>query len=160
MKQKINPKSAQRLAAAIFGGGAFPDKFSPRVAVPLEKLLKTISPLQAYVLALRFGLYDNNSPLTLAEVGIEIGRTRERARQIQHQAIKRLRYFKRIDQLRPYYYRESLPVNREQLMRALLIEQSKADRAEPALSGTSSSPSFVEPPAFSPAASSIKKVNK
>ncbi|HEX7034815.1 MAG TPA: RNA polymerase sigma factor RpoS [Pseudomonadales bacterium] len=56
----------------------------------LERLLGTLSERHQEVLARRFGLR-GYEPATLEEVGEEVGLTRERVRQIQSEALKRLR---------------------------------------------------------------------
>jgi RNA polymerase primary sigma factor len=53
------------------------------------KLLDAIDDREATVLRLRFGL-DGQPPLTLKEIGVEIGLTRERVRQIECEALKKL----------------------------------------------------------------------
>lgn len=53
--------------------------------------LNDLTPRQAQVLKLRFGLHDGHC-YTLEEVGQELGLTRERIRQIQALALKRLRH--------------------------------------------------------------------
>jgi RNA polymerase primary sigma factor len=53
------------------------------------ELLDTIESRQAQVLRLRFGL-DGHNPLTLKEIGIELGLTRERVRQLQKEALAQL----------------------------------------------------------------------
>jgi RNA polymerase primary sigma factor len=53
------------------------------------KLLDAIDDREATVLRLRFGL-DGQPPLTLKEIGAEIGLTRERVRQIECEALKKL----------------------------------------------------------------------
>ncbi len=53
------------------------------------RLLEAIDDREAKVLRLRFGL-DGKEPLTLKEIGAEIGLTRERVRQIESEALKRL----------------------------------------------------------------------
>jgi RNA polymerase nonessential primary-like sigma factor len=52
--------------------------------------LKDLNPKQREVLARRFGLL-GYEPSTLEDVGAEIGLTRERVRQIQVEALRRLR---------------------------------------------------------------------
>jgi RNA polymerase nonessential primary-like sigma factor len=54
------------------------------------KWLEELNPKQTEVLARRFGLL-GHEPATLEDVGIEIGLTRERVRQIQVEALKRLK---------------------------------------------------------------------
>ncbi len=53
------------------------------------KLLEAIDEREARVLRLRFGL-DGQEPLTLKEIGAEIGLTRERVRQIEVEALRKL----------------------------------------------------------------------
>jgi RNA polymerase primary sigma factor len=55
----------------------------------LMRLLKSISPREAKILRLRYGL-DDDRPMTLAQIGERVGLTRERVRQIEREAIKRL----------------------------------------------------------------------
>jgi len=56
----------------------------------IERALATLTPRERKILRLRFGL-DDDRPRTLEEVGREFGLTRERIRQIQTKALKRLR---------------------------------------------------------------------
>ena len=67
----------------------------------LSEILSTLSPREARILRLRFGLYDGRS-YTLEEVGQKFGLTRERIRQIEHEALDRLRHPSRSRQLRDY----------------------------------------------------------
>ena len=57
---------------------------------------------EARVLELRYGLLDNH-PRTLEEVGKEFGVTRERIRQIEAKAIKKLRHPTRSKRLGDYH---------------------------------------------------------
>jgi RNA polymerase primary sigma factor len=67
----------------------------------LEEILSTLSPREARVLRLRFGLDDGTS-YTLEEVGRKFGLTRERIRQIEGRALRLLRHPKRARQLKDY----------------------------------------------------------
>ncbi|MGI6374811.1 MAG: sigma-70 family RNA polymerase sigma factor [Anaerolineae bacterium] len=67
----------------------------------LGEVLTTLSPREARILRLRFGLHDGRS-YTLEEVGQKFGLTRERIRQIEHEALDRLRHPSRSRQLRDY----------------------------------------------------------
>jgi len=67
----------------------------------LDDVLTTLSPREARILQLRFGLQDGRS-YTLEEVGRKFGLTRERIRQIEHEALDRLRHPSRSRQLRDY----------------------------------------------------------
>ena len=67
----------------------------------LEEVMKTLTPREAKVLRLRFGL-DDGKARTLEEVGKEFGVTRERIRQIEAKALRKLRHPSRSKKLRDY----------------------------------------------------------
>jgi RNA polymerase primary sigma factor len=67
----------------------------------IDEVLGTLSPREARVLRLRFGL-DTGTPYTLEEVGEKFGLTRERIRQIEGKALRRLRHPRRARQLKEY----------------------------------------------------------
>jgi len=56
----------------------------------LAELLETIDQRASKILKLRYGL-DGADPMTLKQVGERIGLTRERVRQIEHEALRKLR---------------------------------------------------------------------
>jgi RNA polymerase primary sigma factor len=56
----------------------------------LSELLDEIDQRAAKILKLRYGL-EGEDPMTLKEIGVRIGLTRERVRQIEHEALARLR---------------------------------------------------------------------
>ena len=67
----------------------------------VEEALETLSPRESRILRLRFGLHDGHS-YTLEEVGRKFGLTRERVRQIEKHALRRLRHASRSRKLRGY----------------------------------------------------------
>jgi RNA polymerase primary sigma factor len=56
----------------------------------LQELLDQIDERAAKILKLRYGL-EGQDPMTLKEIGQQIGLTRERVRQIEHEALRKLR---------------------------------------------------------------------
>jgi RNA polymerase primary sigma factor len=67
----------------------------------IDEVLGTLTPREARILRLRFGL-DTGEPYTLEEVGEKFGLTRERIRQIEGRALRRLRHPRRARQLKEY----------------------------------------------------------
>ena len=65
----------------------------------LEMVLDTLSPREAQIIRLRFGLVDGHCR-TLEEVAQKFDLTRERIRQIEAQALRRLRHPRRVRVLR------------------------------------------------------------
>ena len=68
----------------------------------LEEVLKTLTEREQKVLCLRFGLEDGRAR-TLEEVGKEFNVTRERIRQIEAKALRKLRHPSRSRKLRDYF---------------------------------------------------------
>jgi len=67
----------------------------------VDDALSSLSPREARVLRLRYGLEDGED-YTLEQVGEKLGLTRERIRQIQAQALRRLRHPSRSRNLKPF----------------------------------------------------------
>ena len=80
-----------------------PDKnlINESLAYEIERALSTLSPREAKVLKLYFGI-SMKHPFTLEEIGEELGLTRERVRQIKEKAIKRIQYTTRCRILKSY----------------------------------------------------------
>ncbi len=91
-------------------GDFIPDEDSPAPAEAasyallreqLDEVLHTLTPREEHVLKLRFGLIDGRSR-TLEEVGKEFNITRERIRQIEAKALRKLRHPSRSKRLKDY----------------------------------------------------------
>ena len=67
----------------------------------LDEIIETLTPREAKVLRLRFGL-DDGKARTLEEVGKEFNVTRERIRQIEAKALRKLRHPSRSKKLKDY----------------------------------------------------------
>ncbi len=67
----------------------------------IDEVLETLSPREALILKMRFGL-DGNKPYTLEEVGLKFGLTRERIRQIEGKALRQLRHPHKARQLKDF----------------------------------------------------------
>ena len=63
--------------------------FSEAESGTLQRLLEEIDEREATILRLRFGL-DDGEPMTLKDIGAKVGLTRERVRQIQDEALRKL----------------------------------------------------------------------
>lgn len=83
--------------------GLNPLQFTEKQAFREEvnNILQTLTPREETVIRMRLG-FDDNRAKTLEEVGRELGVTRERIRQIETKAIRRLRHPSRIKRLLDY----------------------------------------------------------
>ena len=75
--------------------------YSKMLRGKIEEVVDSLPPREARILRLRFGL-ENGRTYTLEEVGQKFGLTRERIRQIESKALRRLRHPRRARQLRDY----------------------------------------------------------
>ncbi len=82
---------------------AHPDEIAEQgmVKEQLMQVLSTLTPREEKVIRMRYGL-DDNRQRTLEEVGQAFGVTRERIRQIEAKALRKLRHPKRKDKLRGF----------------------------------------------------------
>ena len=72
------------------------------LAEALKEILDTLTEREADVLKMRFGMYDGRTH-TLEEVGQIFGVTRERIRQIENKAIRKLRHPSRAKRIKDFY---------------------------------------------------------
>ena len=72
--------------------GASPEEFvmQSSLSYDLERLMEELTPQQREVITLRFGLTDGQA-LTLARIGEILNISRERVRQIEREALTKLR---------------------------------------------------------------------
>ena len=104
METPIGPEEDSRLMDFIRDEDALaPDDAALKTITneDIDKVLKTLSPREEDVIRLRFGLYDGRCH-TLEEVGERFEVTRERIRQIEAKALRKLRHPSRSKKLRDY----------------------------------------------------------
>lgn len=98
-------EEADRSLADFIADDSMPEQFAETeyrfLRDELGEVLSTLTDKEQRVLRLRFGFEDGRIR-TLAEVGLEFNVTRERIRQIEARAIRRLRYTKSAKKLRTY----------------------------------------------------------
>jgi len=94
METPIGPEEDSRLMDFIRDEDALaPDEAALKTITneDIDSVLKTLSPREEAVIRLRFGLHDGRCH-TLEEVGTEFNVTRERIRQIEAKALRKLRH--------------------------------------------------------------------
>ncbi|CCI28324.1 RNA polymerase sigma factor, RpoD/SigA family [Microcystis aeruginosa] len=98
---KVGDNQDTELGELLEDPGLSPEDYTAysSLQVDLEKLMADLTPQQKEVICLRFGL-DNGQPLTLAKIGVRLNISRERVRQIEREAIAKLR--KRKAKIREY----------------------------------------------------------
>ena len=99
----VGDEDDSQLGDFIEAPGLKPDEQATRELLKdqLDEVLDSLSPREKRVLQLRFGL-DDGKQRTLEEVGKEFGVTRERIRQIEAKAIRKLKLPTRAKKLRDY----------------------------------------------------------
>ena len=104
METPIGPEEDSRLMDFIKDDDALaPDEAALKTITneDIDAVLKTLTPREEAVIRLRFGLYDGRCH-TLEEVGSEFNVTRERIRQIEAKALRKLRHPSRSKRLKDY----------------------------------------------------------
>ena len=89
---KVGDNNDTELGDILVDGGQSPEDFATRSSLKndLASLISELSSQQQEVIGLRFGLEDSK-PMTLAKIGESLGISRERVRQIEREALSRLR---------------------------------------------------------------------
>ncbi|RLG11888.1 RNA polymerase sigma factor RpoD, partial [Candidatus Pacearchaeota archaeon] len=75
--------------------------FNTALSEKIRELLKTLSPREEKIIRLRFGIGEKE-PCTLEEVGNKFGVTKERIRQIENIALRKLKHPNRIKLLKNF----------------------------------------------------------
>ncbi len=103
LETPVGDEEDSHLGDFIADQGLQPDEQATRALLKthLDEVLDSLSPREKRVLQLRFGLEDGKQR-TLEEVGKEFGVTRERIRQIEAKAIRKLKHPTRAKKLRDY----------------------------------------------------------
>ena len=103
LETPVGDEEDSHLGDFIADQGLQPDEQATRelLKIHLDEVLNSLSPREKRVLQLRFGLEDGKQR-TLEEVGREFGVTRERIRQIEAKAIRKLKHPTRAKKLRDY----------------------------------------------------------
>ncbi|MCL1472097.1 RNA polymerase sigma factor, RpoD/SigA family [Argonema antarcticum] len=89
---RVGDNQDTELGELLEDTGSSPEEFAIQSALQtnLEKLMADLTPQQREVLAMRFGLEDGQA-LTLAKIGDLLNISRERVRQIEREALSKLR---------------------------------------------------------------------
>ena len=103
LETPVGDEEDSHLGDFIADQGLQPDEQATRelLKIHLDEVLYSLSPREKRVLQLRFGLEDGKQR-TLEEVGREFGVTRERIRQIEAKAIRKLKHPTRAKKLKDY----------------------------------------------------------
>lgn len=98
---RIGDNQDTELGELLEDDGVSPEDFATQSSLQndLERLMADLTPQQREVVALRYGLGDGQ-PLTLASIGNRLNISRERVRQIEREALSKLR--KRKSDMREY----------------------------------------------------------
>lgn len=98
---RVGDNQDTELSELLEDDGQSPEEYATRAALKaqLQTLIADLTPQQQEVLALRFGLEDGKT-MTLAKIGTRMSISRERVRQIEREALTKLR--KRQSDMRAY----------------------------------------------------------
>jgi RNA polymerase nonessential primary-like sigma factor len=96
LDMRVGDNNDTELGELLEDTGPSPEEYTSysSLRTDLENLMQDLTPQQKEVIALRFGLNDGK-PLTLATIGTQLNISRERVRQIEREALSKLRKRKR-----------------------------------------------------------------
>jgi RNA polymerase nonessential primary-like sigma factor len=96
LDMRVGDNNDTELGELLEDTGPSPEEYTSysSLKTDLETLMQDLTPQQKEVIALRFGLNDGK-PLTLATIGTQLNISRERVRQIEREALSKLRKRKR-----------------------------------------------------------------
>ena len=99
---QVDAASSRHAISRLICGAAFDDAATlAGLKEATEEILSTLTPREAKVLRMRFGI-EMNTDHTLEEVGKQFDVTRERIRQIEAKALRKLRHPSRSEKLRSF----------------------------------------------------------
>ena len=89
---RVGDNNDTELVELLEDDGQSPEDYTTHSSLQFDlgKLMSDLSPQQREVISLRFGLEDGQ-PLTLAKIGVRLNISRERVRQIEREALAKLR---------------------------------------------------------------------
>ncbi len=89
---RVGDNQDTELGELLEDTGTTPEEYTTHASlqIDLESLMQDLTPQQREVISLRFGLTDGQ-PLTLAKIGHQLNISRERVRQIEREALSKLR---------------------------------------------------------------------
>jgi RNA polymerase nonessential primary-like sigma factor len=98
---RVGDNQDTELGELLEDDGLSPEDFASQSSLhdDLQRLMNDLTPQQREVIGLRYGLSDGQ-PMTLAKIGNRLGISRERVRQLEREALKKLR--KRKDDIQEY----------------------------------------------------------
>ena len=99
---KVGSEQSTDLGSLLEDEGIQPEEYATRNLLKgdIQKLLSTLNEQQQSVISMRYGLHNGGSKMTLDQIGKRMDISRERVRQVERAAIRKLR--QRSQPLREY----------------------------------------------------------
>ena len=102
IEQEIADEETLPRALIIDDEVLFDDFIKNELSIAIEKALSSLTEREASIIRKRNGI-GTNRPMTLEEIGVQLNVTRERIRQIEEKALRKLRHPTRSKKLKEYY---------------------------------------------------------